>query len=61
MIKRKRWLYAELQHLLRDYPDTPTKILARRFNCSDIAIYSKARALGLRKSEAYLPVLRRVD
>ena len=51
---RRPWTPAELQHLLRDYPDTPTAELAKRLNRSISQVYNKAGKLGLHKSQAYL-------
>jgi hypothetical protein len=54
MPNRRPWTPAELQHLLRDYPDTPTADLAERLGRTVAQVYNKAGALGLRKSQAYL-------
>jgi len=54
MNKRKTWITEEREQLRRDYADTPTSVLAKRFGCTEQAIYSKARVHGLRKSETYL-------
>jgi len=59
MARRKRrprrfWTAAELVKLEHLYPDTSTKRLARIFHRPVQTIYSKAIAMGLRKSAAYL-------
>lgn len=51
---RRPWTHAEIQHLLRDYPDTPTQALAARLDRSLSSVYQKACALGSKKSQAYL-------
>jgi hypothetical protein len=51
---RRPWTPAELQHLLRDYPDTPTAELAERLGRTVTQVHGKAWRLGLRKSDAFL-------
>lgn len=51
---RKPWTYPELQHLLRDYADTPTRDLAARLGRPIASVYAKAQGLGLKKSSAFL-------
>ncbi|RLJ20090.1 HNH endonuclease [bacterium endosymbiont of Escarpia laminata] len=53
-MKRKTWTKADIELLRRDYPDTPSKILADRFDCTVRAVYGKARALGVCKTQAYM-------
>ncbi len=48
------WTEAEEAHLQQDYADTPTHVLATRFNCSVRSVYYKANKMGLKKSAAYL-------
>ncbi len=48
---RKIWTNDETELLTRLYPGTSIKVLADRFCCSMRVIYSKAKRLGLRKSE----------
>ncbi|MEJ1487194.1 MAG: HNH endonuclease signature motif containing protein [Candidatus Sedimenticola sp. (ex Thyasira tokunagai)] len=50
---RKDWTAEEEAELKRDYPETPTKELAKQLSCTEQAVYSKASSLGLHKSEAY--------
>lgn len=51
---RRNWSEDEEQLLTRLYPDTPMPELVARLGRDDRAIYSKARALGLRRSPEYL-------
>ena len=51
---QNRWTQAEEAQLQRDYADTATPILARRFHCSVEAVRSKAKRMGLKKSAEYL-------
>lgn len=51
---RKNWTTEDIEILRKEYPDTPTKALAERLSVTDIAVYQKAFALGLKKSEAYM-------
>ena len=54
MIKRKRWTDADVRILKREYPNTPTRERAERFGRTMRSVYVKAKALGLRKSKAYM-------
>lgn len=51
---RRNWSEDEEQLLTRLYPDTPMPELVARLGRDDRAIYSKSRALGLRRSPEYL-------
>jgi len=51
---RRNWSEDEEQLLTQLYPDTPMPELVARLGRDDRAIYSKARALGLRRSPEYL-------
>jgi hypothetical protein len=51
---KRLWTAAEEARLRREYPDTPTQTLARALDRSLVAVYQRARSLGLEKSEAYL-------
>ena len=52
--RRRFWTETELTTLRRDYPDTPTAVLAARLGMSVARVYAKANALGITKSAAYL-------
>ena len=52
--KRKLWSQADIDHLVKHYPNTPTKTIAADLNCGIRRIYAKATSLGLRKSAEYL-------
>jgi hypothetical protein len=52
--KRRHWTPEEVEQLRQLYPDTPMALLMAHFNQTDRAIYAKAHALGLARSEAYL-------
>lgn len=54
MSKRRPWQEWELALLLEQYPDTPTRILARSLGRSESAIYGRAAIMGLKKSDAYV-------
>ena len=51
---RRNWSEDEEQLLTQLYPDTPMPELVTRLGRDDRAIYSKSRALGLRRSPEYL-------
>lgn len=51
---KRPWTAAETHLLTTLYPDTPTKDIAKQLSRTDRQIYSKASALGIKKSEAYL-------
>ena len=51
---QKRWTEAEEAQLQRDYADTATAILARRFHCRADSVRYKAKSMGLKKSAEYL-------
>lgn len=51
---RKFWNALEVEYLVAAYPDTPTEALAATLRRPVRAVYGKARALGLKKSAAYL-------
>lgn len=51
---KRLWSAADDDRLRREYPDTPTVVLARALGRSLTATYSRARGLGLAKSVAYL-------
>lgn len=51
---RRPWTPDEVVVLTAAYPDTPTEALAATLRRPVRAVYNKARALGLKKSEAYL-------
>lgn len=51
---RRNWSEDEEQLLTQLYPDTPMPELVARLGRDDRAIYSKSRALGLRRSPEYL-------
>lgn len=46
---RRRWTAAESACLRRDYPDTPTRELAARLDCTTRRLYRQAYKLGLTK------------
>ena len=50
----KRWTKAEEAQLQRDYADTATPVLARRFHCRADSVRWKAKSMGLKKSAEYL-------
>lgn len=52
--KRRLWTDAEIATVRRKYPDTPTAQIARELGRTASAVYGRADALGLHKSEAYL-------
>lgn len=54
---KKRWTKAEEAQLQRDYADTATPILARRFRCRADSVRYKAKSLGVKKSAKYLASL----
>ncbi len=51
---RRPWTPDEVAVLTAAYPDTPTEALATSLGRPVRAVYHKAKALGLRKSAAYL-------
>lgn len=53
-MSKRKWTDAEIGALTRLYPDTPTKDIAKQLDKTDQQVYSKAAALGLKKSAAYL-------
>lgn len=48
------WSEADIKALIKHYPDTPNTTLAQIFRRSVTGVHGKAKALGVRKSEAYL-------
>lgn len=52
--KQRLWSQADIVYLIKHYPDTPTKDLALKLNCSTRRIYAKSAALGLKKSIAFM-------
>lgn len=50
---RRRWSDQERRSLRRDYPDTDTKHLAERYDCTVRSVYSQAVKMGLKKSKVY--------
>jgi hypothetical protein len=52
--RRENWTPDQEQQLIRLYPDTPMPELERIFSRPDRAIYSKAAALGLKRSAEYM-------
>ena len=48
--------WTNLQHksLIKDYPETPSKIIAQRLGVSVYAVYNQAFLLGLKKSKKHL-------
>ncbi len=53
LMTRRFWTTAEVEVLMRLYPDTPTADLARTLGRPLWAVYQKARLRGLAKSAAY--------
>lgn len=51
---RRYWTDHELAVMRATYADTPTKQIAAQLGRSEKMVYSKAKNIGLRKSEAYL-------
>lgn len=51
---RRFWSDVEVSRLVALYPDTPMPVLVDEFKRPDYAIYNKAHALGLVRSDAYL-------
>lgn len=51
---RKAWSDDEVEQLRRRYADEPTELIATDFGRSVRMLYSKAKQLGLKKSEAFL-------
>ena len=51
---RRYWTDAEEQLLRELYPDHPTRDVAARLDRGERAVYARAKALGLKKSAAYL-------
>jgi len=49
-----RWKTEDVDILRSEYPDTPTRQLADRLSRKVTAVYQKAKALGLKKSAAYM-------
>jgi hypothetical protein len=52
------WTEDDLEILTRLYPNTVTDELAERFSRSAGSVKTKARQLGLRKSESYLKAIK---
>jgi len=52
--RRKPWLDTDTAMLERLYPDTPTKAIAKTMDRPIRSIYSRARAMGLRKTAEYM-------
>lgn len=50
---RKVWTAQELQHLTTHYPEKTAGMLAAEMGIKHHIVYAKARALGLKKSEAF--------
>lgn len=53
-MSRHLWTPSEVAALEESYSDSPTEVIARAIGCSLSAVYAKAAALGLKKSETYL-------
>jgi hypothetical protein len=51
---KRLWSESDDARLRREYPDTPTAVLARELKRSLAATYNRAKSLGLTKSAAYL-------
>lgn len=51
---KRLWSAEDDARMRREYPDTPTAVLARRLRRTVEAVYGRAETLGLHKSEAYL-------
>lgn len=51
---KRLWSAADDAELRRRYPDEPTAVLARDLRRTVVAVYGRARALGLEKSAAFL-------
>ena len=52
------WTEGDLEILTRLYPETETDELARRFGRSAGSVKTKARQLGLKKSQSYLKAIK---
>jgi len=52
------WIEDDLKLLAKLYPDTITDELAERFGRSAGSVKTKARQLGLRKSDSYLKAIK---
>ena len=52
------WTEDDLEILTELYPDTETDKLARRFGRSTGSVKTKARQLGLKKSQSYLRAIK---
>jgi len=52
------WTEDDLELLARLYPNTVTDELAKRFGRSAGSVKTKARQLGLRKSDSYLKTIK---
>lgn len=59
--KRRLWTLAEKEELVRLYPDMDTEEVAERLGKRVRPVYQMAKALGIKKSEAYLKVRRKMD
>lgn len=53
-MKKRNWSQVEVTILRRYYPDHITRAIADALGRTERQVYQKARALGLRKSDAYL-------
>lgn len=51
---RKFWTHDEQERLRQLYPDTPTGQLCEVFGATEKQVYSKAKRMGLRKSDQYM-------
>jgi Zn-dependent peptidase ImmA (M78 family) len=47
------WKQLEIKSLIKDYPNTPSKVLAERYGVSVYAIYARAYSLGIKKDKSY--------
>lgn len=54
MRTRKIWTADEEARLTAAYPGTRTADLAAEFGCTEHKVYSKAAAMGLKKTAEYL-------
>lgn len=55
----KKWSGDIISALLVEYPDTPNRILAQKYGCSERAVRCAANDAGIKKSKAYRSVIGR--
>jgi len=53
-MKRHRWTPAEIEQIVRRYPDEPGRAIAADLGVPVNGVHAKAKKLGLRKSKAFL-------